>query len=69
MSAPILRRLQAIGSELVLMPGAMVARWHDGEILFAQRGDDDTWYLPAGAAEPGGSFARLAVVRGCCWTC
>jgi 8-oxo-dGTP pyrophosphatase MutT (NUDIX family) len=29
--------------------------------LFARRGDDDTWCLPGGAAEEGGSFARTAV--------
>jgi 8-oxo-dGTP pyrophosphatase MutT (NUDIX family) len=26
-----------------------------------KRADDDTWCLPAGAAEPGGSFARTAI--------
>jgi 8-oxo-dGTP pyrophosphatase MutT (NUDIX family) len=53
---------QAIGSELVLMPGAMVAlRRGDGRILLTRRADDGTWCLPAGAAEPGGSFARTAI--------
>jgi 8-oxo-dGTP pyrophosphatase MutT (NUDIX family) len=56
------RLRQAIGSELVLMPGAMVAlRRDDGRILLTQRSDDGTWCLPAGAAEPGGSFARTAI--------
>jgi 8-oxo-dGTP pyrophosphatase MutT (NUDIX family) len=53
---------QAVGSELVLMPGAMVAlRRDDGAILLTQRADDGHWCLPAGAAEPGGSFARTAI--------
>jgi 8-oxo-dGTP pyrophosphatase MutT (NUDIX family) len=52
-----------IGSELVLMPGAMVAlrRPSDGCVLFTRRADDETWCLPAGAAEPGGSFAATAI--------
>ncbi len=53
---------QAIGSELVLIPGAMVVlQRDDGRILLTKRADDGTWCLPAGAAEPGGSFARTAV--------
>ncbi len=53
---------QAVGSELVLMPGAMVAlRSSDGAVLLTQRADDDSWCLPAGAAEVGGSFARTAI--------
>jgi len=53
---------QAIGHDLVLMPGAMVAlRRDDGGVLFTKRADDETWCLPAGAAEPGGSFARTAI--------
>jgi 8-oxo-dGTP pyrophosphatase MutT (NUDIX family) len=56
------RLRQAIGSELVLMPGAMIAlRRDDGQILLTKRADDGTWCLPAGAAEPGGSFARTAM--------
>lgn len=52
-----------IGSDLVLMPGAMVAlrRPADGWVLFTRRADDGTWCLPAGAAEPGGSFAATAI--------
>lgn len=52
-----------IGSDLVLMPGAMVAlrRPSDGRVLFTRRADDETWCLPAGAAEPGGSFAATAI--------
>jgi len=56
------RLRQAIGNELALMPGAMVAlRRSDGEVLLTKRADDGTWCLPAGAAEPDGSFARTAV--------
>ena len=56
------RLRQAIGNELVLMPGAMIAlRRDDGRILLTKRADDSTWCLPAGAAEPGGSFAQTAI--------
>jgi 8-oxo-dGTP pyrophosphatase MutT (NUDIX family) len=33
----------------------------DDRVLLTKRADDGTWCLPAGAAEPGGSFARTAV--------
>jgi 8-oxo-dGTP pyrophosphatase MutT (NUDIX family) len=53
---------QVVGSELVLMPGAMVVlERDDGCVLLTQRGDTGSWCLPAGAAEIGGSFARTAV--------
>lgn len=56
------RLRQVIGHELVLMPGAMVALQRaDGQVLLTKRTDDRTWCLPAGAAEPGGSFARTAI--------
>lgn len=56
------RLRQTIGSELALMPGAMIAlRRQGGQILLTKRADDGTWCLPAGAAEPGGSFARTAL--------
>jgi 8-oxo-dGTP pyrophosphatase MutT (NUDIX family) len=56
------RLRQKVGSELVLMPGAMVVlQREDGRVLLAKRADSGTWCLPAGAAEPGGSFARTAV--------
>jgi 8-oxo-dGTP pyrophosphatase MutT (NUDIX family) len=56
------RLRQAVGNELVLMPGAMVApQRDDGRVLLTKRTDDGTWCLPAGAAEPGGSFARTAI--------
>jgi 8-oxo-dGTP pyrophosphatase MutT (NUDIX family) len=55
-----LRRL--VGHDLVLMPGAMVAvQQADQRVLLTRRIDDGTWCLPAGAAEPGGSFARTAI--------
>ena len=51
-----------VGSDLVLMPGAMVAvMGTDGQVLMTRRSDDGTWCLPAGAAEPGGSFAKTAI--------
>lgn len=56
------RLRQKIGNALVLMPGAMVALQRaDGQVLLTKRTDDRTWCLPAGAAEPGGSFARTAI--------
>jgi 8-oxo-dGTP pyrophosphatase MutT (NUDIX family) len=36
-------------------------RRDDRRILLTKRTDDGTWCLPAGAAEPGGSFARTAI--------
>jgi 8-oxo-dGTP pyrophosphatase MutT (NUDIX family) len=56
------RLRQKIGSELVLMPGAMVVLQRgDGRVLLTRRADTGAWCLPAGAAEPGGSFARTAI--------
>lgn len=56
------RLRQAIGTDLVLIPGAMVAVQRDDQrVLLTKRADDGTWCLPAGAAEPGGSFARTAI--------
>lgn len=57
------RLRKRIGSELVLMPGAMIAlrRPADDRVLLTRRADDGTWCLPAGAAEPGGSFAATAI--------
>lgn len=58
------RLRQEIGNALVLMPGAMVALQRaDGQVLLTKRTDDGTWCLPAGAAEPGGSFARTAIAE------
>ncbi|MEX2108182.1 MAG: NUDIX domain-containing protein [Solirubrobacterales bacterium] len=56
------RLRQAVGNDLVLMPGAMVAvQRDDRRVLLTKRTDDGTWCLPAGAAEPGGSFAQTAI--------
>jgi len=56
------RLRQAVGNDLILMPGAMVAlQRNDGQVLLTKRADDGTWCLPAGAAEVGGSFARTAI--------
>lgn len=53
---------QAVGSDLILMPGAMVALLdQDRRVLMTKRADDGTWCLPAGAAERGGSFAQTAI--------
>lgn len=51
-----------VGHDLVLMPGAMLTLLRaDGRALMTRRSDDGSWCLPAGAAEPGGSFATTAV--------
>jgi len=53
---------QNVGHDLILMPGAMIALQRDDQrVLLTKRADDGTWCLPAGAAEPGGSFARTAI--------
>jgi 8-oxo-dGTP pyrophosphatase MutT (NUDIX family) len=53
---------QRVGSDLVLMPGAMLAlQREDLYVLLTKRADDGTWCLPAGAAESGGSFARTVI--------
>ncbi len=60
-----LGRLRAkVGTDLVLMPGAMlVLRRGDGAVLLTRRGDNGSWCLPGGAAEAGGSFAATAVAE------
>lgn len=53
---------ERVGNDLVLMPGAMVALLRDDQrVLLTKRTDDGTWCLPAGGAEPGGSFSRTAI--------
>lgn len=53
---------QRVGHDLVLMPGAMIALQRDDRrVLLTKRADDESWCLPGGAAEPGGSFARAAI--------
>lgn len=58
------RLRQRVGSELVLMPGAMVVlRDSAGNVLLTRRVDDGTWCLPAGAAEEGSGFAATAAAE------
>jgi 8-oxo-dGTP pyrophosphatase MutT (NUDIX family) len=58
------RLRQKVGSELVLMPGAMVVlQREDGQVLLTKRRDTGVWCLPAGAAEVDGSFATTAVTE------
>jgi 8-oxo-dGTP pyrophosphatase MutT (NUDIX family) len=56
------RLRKKVGTDLILMPGAMVVLQRtDGLVLLTKRGDTGEWCLPAGAAEEGGSFARTAI--------
>jgi len=56
------RLRQKVGSELILMPGAMVVlEREDGYVLLTKRADDGAWCLPSGGAERGGSFAKTAI--------
>jgi 8-oxo-dGTP pyrophosphatase MutT (NUDIX family) len=58
------RLRQRVGSELVLMPGAMVVlRDGEGRVLLTRRVDDGTWCLPAGGAEEGSGFAATALAE------
>jgi 8-oxo-dGTP pyrophosphatase MutT (NUDIX family) len=58
------RLRQKLGSDLVLIPGAMVFLVDDdGAVLFTRRADNGTWCLPAGGAEEGGNFAQTAVTE------
>jgi 8-oxo-dGTP pyrophosphatase MutT (NUDIX family) len=58
------RLRRKVGSELVLMPGAMVVlRDGEGRVLLTRRVDDGTWCLPAGGAEEGSSFAETAAAE------
>jgi 8-oxo-dGTP pyrophosphatase MutT (NUDIX family) len=58
------RLRQKVGSDLVLIPGAMVFLLRDdGAVLFTRRVDNGMWCLPAGGAEEGGSFAATAVTE------
>jgi len=52
---------QRVGSRLLLMPGAQVLVVDEAErVLFQRSRDSGLWELPAGAAEPGGSFRTTA---------
>lgn len=58
------RLRQKVGSDLVLIPGAMVFLVDDdGAVLFTRRTDNGTWCLPAGGAETGSNFALTAVTE------
>lgn len=58
------RLRQKVGSDLVLMPGAMVVvRDAEGRVLLTRRADDGTWCLPAGGAEEGAGFAETAAAE------
>jgi 8-oxo-dGTP pyrophosphatase MutT (NUDIX family) len=58
------RLRQKVGSDLVLIPGAMVFLLRgDGAVLFTRRVDNGSWCLPAGGAEEGGNFAQTAVTE------
>ena len=61
-SAHIKRLREAVGSELLLLPGvAAVVRNAADEVLVHRRADDGTWSLPGGAIEPGETPAAAAV--------
>jgi ADP-ribose pyrophosphatase YjhB (NUDIX family) len=58
------RLRQRVGSEVVLMPGAMtVLRRGDGTVLLTRRVDDGTWCLPGGGAEEGSGFPETAATE------
>ena len=58
------RLRQQVGSDLVMMPGAMTAlRRPDGAVLLTRRVDDGTWCLPGGGAEEGAGFAETAAAE------
>jgi len=53
---------QKIGSDLLLVPGALVLLVRDdGRVLFARRTWNGEWCLPGGGAEEGSSFAATAL--------
>jgi 8-oxo-dGTP pyrophosphatase MutT (NUDIX family) len=52
---------QKAGSDLLLLPGAIVFLLRDdGAVLFARRTGNGVWCLPGGGAEEGSSFATTA---------
>jgi 8-oxo-dGTP pyrophosphatase MutT (NUDIX family) len=58
------RLRQKVGSDLVLIPGAMVFLVRDdGAVLFTRRADNGMWCLPGGGAEEGSSFAATALTE------
>lgn len=53
-----------VGHMPITVPGAqVVVRDQDGRLLLQRRFDDGTWEVPAGACEPGQSFAQTAVAE------
>lgn len=55
---------QQVGSRQLLLPGAQVLVLRtDGAALLQRRADNGVWELPAGACEPGQSFAGAAVAE------
>jgi mutator protein MutT len=62
-STHIRRLREAVGNELLMLPGvAAVVRDPLGRVLVHRRADDGTWSLPGGAIEPGETPAG-AVIR------
>jgi mutator protein MutT len=63
-TSPHIQRLrEAVGNELLLLPGvAAVVRDAQRRVLVHRRADDGNWSLPGGAIEPGETPAT-AVVR------
>jgi 8-oxo-dGTP pyrophosphatase MutT (NUDIX family) len=58
------RLRQQVGSQLLLMPGAMLFLLReDGAVLFTRRADNGLWCLPAGGAEEGSSFGATAITE------
>jgi 8-oxo-dGTP pyrophosphatase MutT (NUDIX family) len=58
------RLRQRAGSQLLLMPGAMLFLLRDdGTVLFTRRADNGLWCLPAGGAEEGSSFGATAITE------
>lgn len=55
---------QQVGSRELLLPGAqVVVLGPDETVLFQRRTDSGVWEFPAGACEPGQSFATAAVAE------
>lgn len=55
---------QKVGSRQLLLPGAQVLVLRtDGAALLQRRADNGVWELPAGACEPGQSFAGAAAAE------
>src|SRR4051794_4176924 len=58
--SPYLRRLRdAVGNDLIVLPGAAgIVRGDQDRILLLRRADDGTWDLPGGATDPGETPAQ-----------